>query len=355
MPSSRFKRLAAVPLGVTLSFAVLALAAPASLFAAQEASPAAAAPAGATTGRVLAAEIAGMLEANYVFAEDGARYARALREHAAAGRYDRAESDAALAELLTADLKAVKEDRHLKVSPPAAGAAAPAKKGALPESIDRIDWIAPGAAYIAFNRFTPDEATVGTVEKFLADYAGAETLIIDVRQCRGGTAHVMEAMLPHLYAAETKLVAMEMRAAVVEGGFDPLSQMPSFRRAADRPGFVSREHYVTPAGASPLQKARIFYLTSKKTASACEHFALALKRTGRATLVGEATSGANHFGFPQPLAGGFKIFMPVGRTFDPDTGKDWELTGVAPDVAVPAEAALDEALRRAAGVAVAAR
>ena len=44
---------------------------------------------------------------------------------------------------------------------------------------------------------------------------------------------------------------------------------------------------------------------------------------------------------------GYAAFIPAGRTFDPDTGKSWEGTGVAPDIAVPADAALDEALRRA--------
>ena len=33
-------------------------------------------------------------------------------------------------------------------------------------------------------------------------------------------------------------------------------------------------------------------------------------------------------------------FVPVGRTYDPVTGRDWETVGVAPDVAVPPEQAL---------------
>jgi hypothetical protein len=46
------------------------------------------------------------------------------------------------------------------------------------------------------------------------------------------------------------------------------------------------------------------------------------------------------------------VFVPVGRTFDPDTGKGWEGTGVAADVEMPAERALIEALTRS-GVALA--
>ena len=79
---------------------------------------------------------------------------------------------------------------------------------------------------------------------------------------------------------------------------------------------------------------------------AIEHFALAMKRTGRATLIGEATAGAGHFGGMLPLNDNFAAFIPVGRTFDPDTGEGWEGRGVSPDVEVPVADALVEALVR---------
>jgi C-terminal processing protease CtpA/Prc len=96
-----------------------------------------------------------------------------------------------------------------------------------------------------------------------------------------------------------------------------------------------------------LRRAKIFLLTSKRTASAAEHLALSLKRTGRATLIGETTRGAGHYGGIEDLGGGYSAFIPVGRTFDPDTNQGWEGSGVKPDVEVPADQALDEALRRA--------
>jgi hypothetical protein len=47
------------------------------------------------------------------------------------------------------------------------------------------------------------------------------------------------------------------------------------------------------------------------------------------------------------LGGGYRAFIPVGRTFDPDTDKGWEQTGIEPHIKVPAEKALDEALKQA--------
>jgi C-terminal processing protease CtpA/Prc len=75
--------------------------------------------------------------------------------------------------------------------------------------------------------------------------------------------------------------------------------------------------------------------------------ALALKRTHRATLIGETTRGAGNFGYPLSLGHGYSAFIPFGRTFDPDTNEGWEGVGVAPDAAVAADQALDEALKRA--------
>jgi C-terminal processing protease CtpA/Prc len=91
----------------------------------------------------------------------------------------------------------------------------------------------------------------------------------------------------------------------------------------------------------------VFLLTSNRTASAAEHLSLSLKRTGRATLIGETTRGAGHYGGMVPVGGGYAAFIPVGRTWDPDTGQGWETVGVTPHVQVPADQALDEALRRA--------
>ena len=71
-----------------------------------------------------------------------------------------------------------------------------------------------------------------------------------------------------------------------------------------------------------------------------------MKRTGRATVIGETTYGAGNYGDNNAIAGGFSAFIPVGRTFDPDTGKGWDYVGIAPNIAVPAAQALTEALVR---------
>jgi len=112
-------------------------------------------------------------------------------------------------------------------------------------------------------------------------------------------------------------------------------------------GQMVATHSAIPGPATPLRKAKVYLLVSNASASAAEHFALALKSSGRATLIGEATAGANHFGGTQPLNDHFAVWMPVGRTYDIKTGKDWEGDGIAPDIAVDPAKALVAALEQA--------
>ena len=157
----------------------------------------------------------------------------------------------------------------------------------------------------------------------------------------------MDAMLPLLYAQPATLIRMDSRAdAERQGG--PLDAEPTFVRREAPAAFVRRDHVVTPdAQEQRLRDAQVYYLTSKRTASAAEHLALALKRTKRGKLVGETTAGAGHYGGYVPVGERFAAFIPVGRTYDPDTNEGWEAKGVAPDVAVSAEQALERALELA--------
>ncbi|MEO7827458.1 MAG: S41 family peptidase [Allosphingosinicella sp.] len=305
--------------------------------------------------RDTATRLAGMLAESYVFPEVAARYSALLKANVASGAYDGFTSARTLAERLTADLRAVSPDNHLRVSlrPPGVGGAAATAGGAPPQRralpfkpIEEARQLAPGIAYIRFNVFPGDEETVAAVRAFMAENAGAKAIIFDNRTHHGGGLAEMDAMFPYLFARPTTLVTMDTRASVDRERGSPIGEA-MLRTVPAGAEVVRREHYVLPStGEKRLFKAKVFVLTSGATASAAEHMTLALKRTHRATIIGEPTAGAGHYGGTQPLGEKFAVFIPVGRTFDPDTNKDWEGDGIAPDVAVPAEAALTEALVR---------
>ena len=137
---------------------------------------------------------------------------------------------------------------------------------------------------------------------------------------------------------------MATRASVDALGGSPIAGLASLRTVKGDADMVSREHWATPCADARLRDAKVYVLTSGASASAAEHFSLAMKHTGRGTLIGAPTAGANHFGSGADLGGGYGAFIPVGRTYDPVTGKDWEGDGVQPDIAVPPADALVRAL-----------
>jgi C-terminal processing protease CtpA/Prc len=221
-------------------------------------------------------------------------------------------------------------------------------RGPAGPPIESARRLTPAIAYVRFNLFPGDSATVEAVRRFMADNSDAKTIIFDIRAHRGGGLAEMDAIFPYLFAEPTALVRMDTRTSVAHRHANPMDGVSSIRPVPTDEDVVRTEHFVTPGTTeNRLFGARVFVLTSAFSGSAAEHFALALKRTGRATLIGETTAGAGHYGGMRAIGDKFSAFVPVGRTFDPDTGRGWEGTGVSPHVAVPAEQALAEALVRA--------
>jgi len=294
------------------------------------------------------AELATQLEDNFVFPDVGKQYAAMLRANLTAGKYASFADADEFAKTVTADLQAVHKDGHLHLRAPhpeSGGKRQPIGDLGSQNGITKSGWIADRVAYIAFNLFPGNEVTLNELRKFLEAHKTAKALIIDARGHRGGGLAEMGMMFPYLFSRDTVLLDMDTRRAAFESG--AATDDPAFVRAVAAPqGIVRREHFVVPrSDAGMLPHAKVYLLTSKRTGSAGEHLALALKRSHRATLIGESTYGAGHFGGFILLGHGYAAFIPVGRTFDPDTGEGWEGTGVKPDVAVPADKALDEALK----------
>jgi hypothetical protein len=288
-------------------------------------------------------EFARALDEIFVFPEVGRRYATALRDPAAISRYAGMRSPSALAAGVTADLQAVHPDGHLRLHPPRARDHWPSGSRSERSGVAGTGWVAEGIAYIAFTEFPGNDATRRDIQTFLADHAAARTLILDLRVHGGGFLNEMDVLFSHLYDERTVLVHMETRAAAFREGIPD----PHLLRLAAPATIVRQAHVVLPAEPrSPLTQAEVVVLTSGYTGSAAEHLALALRRTGRATLIGETTAGAGHYGRVLDLAGGFTAVVPVGRTFDPDTDEGWEGIGVAPHIEVSATRALREALLR---------
>jgi len=111
--------------------------------------------------------------------------------------------------------------------------------------------------------------------------------------------------------------------------------------------FHSREGTRSEAPAvfhpSPRLDVPVYILISGRTGSAGEAFPYTLQGARRATIVGEASGGAANPGGMVPVGGGFAVFISNGSPKNPNTGGNWEGTGVQPDVPTPWNEALDRA------------
>lgn len=90
-------------------------------------------------------------------------------------------------------------------------------------------------------------------------------------------------------------------------------------------------------------KGKVYILTSNRTASTCEPIVDALKRSGRATIVGENTAGAMLSATLFQVSGKYHLFLPIADYYNAEL-KRLDQVGVAPDIGVKADDALENVL-----------
>jgi C-terminal processing protease CtpA/Prc len=293
-------------------------------------------------------ELADLMERNYVFPDAARQYAEHLRTRAAAGSYDSLTDPQQLAETLETELNGVHPDAHLRVAIADAEAAAAngprVRHGAPGESaISDAMWLADGVGYFRVNALPSTDESVAQMSRALDQLEDAQTLIIDLRRCPGGSLREMDVLFSRLYAEPTRVMIMDTRSEAAAPAPDEIS--PNLRRVAAPAGITRDEHWAIPTSpVNSLSDARVFVLTGR-TGSACEHLSQALRETGRATLVGTRTGGAGHYGGQRVFGGGrFQMFLPVGNSYAPGA-QSWETVGVLPHRDVAMDEALNEVLR----------
>lgn len=275
----------------------------------------------------------------YVFPEKGVAVAKALKGRLARHGYDAITGCAALADTLTAQLQAITHDRHLRVvyvHDPLPAEEGP-DHGPSDEEVEQQEAAArqrnfgfekmerlPGnVGYLEVRQFFNASLAGATAAAAMNWLANTDALIIDVRRNGGGDAGTVALVCSYLFPARGRVHLNDFYIPREQQTLQTwtLPYVPG-QRYVDRPVYV---------------------LTSGRTFSAAEEFAYDLKTQGRATLVGEVTGGGAHPVQPTRLTDHFGLSLPWGRAINPVTKTNWEGTGVAPDVVVPADQALAKA------------
>lgn len=289
---------------------------------------------------VIAEAVATTVRDNYVFADKGKAAARLIMQKAERGYYRRLPDENAFVEALTADLFTVTADKHLRVRwsargyPPAAatGGAIGALRAAELEAKRRTNFLVPRAELldgnIGYLRIDGFEATADagpTLVAAMRFLAHSDALIFDLRNNGGGDSASVALLMSYLVPPGTKLI--------------------SFRDRAGRIAQSWSQAYV-PGGVWSLDRP-VFALTSAKTFSAAEEFAFNLQQHKRGRVIGGRSRGGANPGIIHRLGEHYRMFVPNEVAVGPVTGSNWEGTGVAPDVEVAPDAALEKAVELA--------
>jgi len=288
--------------------------------------------------------------AHYVIAERTPAIRARLAERR--GDYMALEDPEAFRAAVNADLLAASNDRHLQVwiearsrdeviaeGPPPTMEQTAAEEAKAGWGVREAKVLDGGIGYLDLAYFSGHPDSGAAIDAALGKLSGAQALIIDLRRNGGGGEAALRRLMGHLAPTPMALEEIHMRRCAP----DP----------ADPEGCVqdgNRDVQVRHADAvsAPLfATGPVYVLTSGGTFSAAEAVAYALQAEGRATVIGETTGGGANPSMAMDLGAWFTVIMPIGVARHPVTGTNWEGVGVTPDVAVPADQALDEALRLA--------
>jgi retinol-binding protein 3 len=277
----------------------------------------------------------------YVYLDTAQKMSDGLRAHARHGDYDSITNGTAFAERLTADLREVSHDKHLGVTynpfktpnlsstPEEDTQQRDRFRASLQHDncgFQKVEILSGNIGYLKFNMFAPPDVCGPTASAAMNFLAHTDAVIFDLRQNGGGDPAMIAYLSSYLFDDPTHLNDLYDRHEDSTHQWWTLPYVPGDRIPASKP---------------------VFILTSHDSFSGAEEFTYNLKNLKRATVIGETTGGGAHPVSPHPIGDYFVIDVPYARAINPITKTNWEGTGVKPDVSVPANDALDTAIKMA--------
>ncbi|MGV9311330.1 S41 family peptidase [Streptomyces sp. NPDC003691] len=275
----------------------------------------------------------------YVFPEKTAAITTAIMDRLAAGAYEGLDGPA-LCEVVTGDLQKACPDKHLRllwseeprslkpVDDDGGEAAFRALLRAEGQGIRRVERLEGNVGLVELRRVATAVEGASAIGAAMELVAGSSALVLDLRACLGGSPE---------------------GAAMWCSYFFPDDQV-HLNDIYDRGTDTTRQFWTAGHLPAPRYLDRpVYVLTGEATFSAGEDIAYTLQAHGRAVVVGATSRGGAHPTDRHPVTEHILVTVPTARTISTVTGTNWEGVGVAPDLPVPADRALDEALKAAVG------
>jgi hypothetical protein len=180
-------------------------------------------------------------------------------------------------------------------------------------AVTRVSRSADGVATLTLDGLADASLASPYVDAAFALVRGCRGLLVDLRANRGGDPATAALVIGWLLGG-----ARVQLSTVVYADHERQWWTPGLR--------ADRELASTP----------VALLTSAETFSSAEALAYHLQARQRVTVVGEATGGAADHVTPIRLTRHVRGLLPHAYVVDAKTGKNWEGTGVQPDIACPA-------------------
>ncbi len=267
----------------------------------------------------------------YFFQDLAAKVDDDLAARESKGEYDSIQTGDDMAKKLTEDMRAICHDAHLHVG--YSEELLPVRKDNEQPSADEIkamhreDQLLNGGfesvqrlpgniGYVEVRGFMQKEDFVKPAQAAMAFLQNTDALIIDLRRNGGGDPESVQYLCSYLFNDKVHLNDISFR------------------------GQGKKEFWTVKVTGQKMPDKLVYVLTSKRTGSGAEECAYDLQSLHRATIVGESTWGGANPGGRVRLNDHFYAFIPEGQAMNPYTHKNWEGTGVQPDVAVAAPDAL---------------
>ncbi len=278
--------------------------------------------------------VAHALVSEYVFLDKAEAMQKHLREQFKKGAYKEITSGREFCQRLSQDLRTIANDGHLGVRfvPDQAIKEILAAQDSLAPNpwfeemsannygFKKLEILDGNVGYMDLRGFVPADVAGGTAIAAMNFLSGCDAVIFDLRKNGGGDPSMIQLISSYLFDQPVHLNSFYIRAA------DTIQQFWT-------QGYVPGKK---------LTQADVFVLTSSFTFSGGEEFSYNLKNLKRGTLIGRTTGGGAHPTNEHLFASlNMQISVPFGRAINPISGTNWEGVGVAPDVDVDPEQALD--------------
>jgi C-terminal processing protease CtpA/Prc len=189
-------------------------------------------------------------------------------------------------------------------------------------AFEEIKYLHGNIGYLKFNKFHPSPEAFEVVDAAFAFLKLSDGLILDMRDTIGGSPLLAQYMLSHFLPKGASLWE-------VLDAEDNIIDMVSVIDTVSHQAF--------------LEDFPVWILTSHNTASASELFAGIMQANSKAIIVGDVTAGAGYYAGVRQITDDLVFRISLSKPVISVNKKNWEKSGIEPDVNVPSLDAFDRA------------